>query len=102
MNARRIDGTRFATLCWTRGESDEGGDAMRTIEATVVVGPDRCVSIRLPADIAEGPRRVVVVIDDAPAAPAADLVSQLPQWDFGAWPEGWTARREEIYDDDGR
>ena len=75
---------------------------MRTIEATVVVGPDRCVSIRLPADIAEGPRRVVVVIDDAPAAAAADLVSQLPRIDVGAWPEGLSLRREDLYDDDGR
>lgn len=36
----------------------------------------------------------------SPTLPAVDEL--LPPRDFGPWPQGFTARREQIYDDEGR
>ena len=51
---------------------------MKTLEMTVVVGPDRTVTLRLPPDIMPGEHQIVVVIDDAkrnigPPVPMAEL-----------------------------
>jgi len=51
---------------------------MRTLEMTVVVGPDRTVTLRLPPDIMPGQHQIVVVIDDGkrtvgPPVPMAEL-----------------------------
>ncbi len=50
--------------------------------------------------------RVVVTFLDLTAEnrqiAATNKRPELPTIDLGTWPEGFTARREEIYDDDGR
>ncbi len=51
---------------------------MKTLEMTVVVGPDRTVTLRLPPDIMPGEHQIVVVIDDpkrniGPPVPMAEL-----------------------------
>lgn len=76
---------------------------MRTIETTAVVGPDHTITVRLPDDVPPGEMRVVVLFDAGPAAPpAAGLTDTWQMIDCGPWPQGFTASREQLYDDDGR
>jgi hypothetical protein len=75
---------------------------MRTIEATATVTPDRTLTVMVPPDIPPGKHRVVLVIDDQPAAQ-----EKRPPLKFSAYPVGlvsdsMTFRREDLYDDDGR
>jgi len=74
---------------------------MRTIQTTVVVDAEHRATIQLPADIAPGEHPVVVVIDET-ETPRARRPLEFSAHDLGPWPEGFTVRREEIYDDSGR
>ncbi len=69
---------------------------MRTIETTIELDDQRKATIRFPADLAPGPHRVVMVIDEPTVARTPLTFSAH---DVGPWPEGFTVRREEIYDD---
>jgi hypothetical protein len=74
---------------------------MKTIETTIQVDPQGMAAIRVPADLAPGPYRAVIVIETSEADSArAQLI--FSAHDVGPWPEGFTVRREEIYGDDGR
>jgi hypothetical protein len=75
---------------------------MKTIETTAVVGDDRKLTVRLPADITPGEHRVVVLIDNEPTPAPTPPEWRFPVIDVGPWPEGFTVRREDIYGDDGR
>jgi hypothetical protein len=76
---------------------------MKTIEATVEVGPDRCLSLQLPDDVPPGTHRVVVQIIDVPfQGNPVDIAANMPKWDPGPWPENLSLRREDLYGDDGR
>jgi hypothetical protein len=72
---------------------------MKTIETTIVVDESRQATVQLPADVAPGPHRVVMVIE-GPTTARAPLT--FAAHDVGPWPEGFSIRREEIYGDDGR
>jgi hypothetical protein len=72
---------------------------MKTIETTIEVDAQRRATIQLPVDLAPGPHRVVMVIDE-PAVARTPLT--FSAHDVGPWPEGFTVRREEIHGDDGR
>ena len=67
---------------------------MRTIETTIEVDGEGKATIEFPADVNPGPHRVVVVIDE-PAVVRSPLT--FSAHDVGPLPEGFTARREEIY-----
>ena len=72
---------------------------MRTIQTTVDVDEEHRASIQFPADIPPGPHRVVLTIEEeVPVRPPLTFSAH----DVGAWPEGFTASREQIYDDSGR
>jgi hypothetical protein len=74
---------------------------MTTIETTIVVDDQRKAIIQLSAGMVPGAYRAVVVIaDHEPVAPLTPLT--FSAHDVGPWPEGFTVRREEISDDDGR
>jgi hypothetical protein len=73
---------------------------MKTIELTAVVGPDRKLIVQLPADIAPGEHRVVVVIE-TPGARSTPMAG-WPAHDVGPWPEDLSLRREDMYGDGGR
>jgi hypothetical protein len=75
---------------------------MKTIEAVVVVAPDGTFSVTAPPDVAPGAHRVVVVIDDAPASAAPPPPLELPLLPAVPWPENFSLRREDLYDDWGR
>ncbi len=74
---------------------------MVTIETTIVVDEQGRATVQLPAGSKPGAYRAVLVIEEfAPAAARTPLT--FPAHDVGPWPEGFTARREDIYGDDGR
>lgn len=76
---------------------------MKTIETTIVVDAEGKATLQLPADVAPGPHRVSVTIDEghAPAQPfrAEDLPHHDIPWPFAPHE---TFRREDLYGDDGR
>ena len=72
---------------------------MKTVEANIIVDAEHRATLQLPADLAPGAYRVVVVIEEA-TAPRTPLT--FSAHDVGPWPEGFTVRREEIYGDEGR
>ena len=72
---------------------------MKTVETTVIVGPDRTITVHVPEDVPPGPHRVVVVIDEATAVPPP---LDLPMLPVETWPENLSLRREDMYDDWGR
>jgi hypothetical protein len=72
---------------------------MKTIEMTILVDEGRRATIQLPVDITPGRHQAVVVIDE-PAVARAPLT--FSAHDVGPWPDGFTARREEMYGNDGR
>ena len=72
---------------------------MKTISTTAVIGPDRVLTVQLPADVTPGEHEVVVVLNGVP--------SHLPMPEHGPYPFGPvdpsnTFRREDLYGDDGR
>jgi hypothetical protein len=73
---------------------------MKTIETTVIVGPDRTITLPVPEDVPLGAHRVVLVIEDASATPPPPL--DLPMLPVESWPENLSLRREDMYDDWGR
>ena len=76
---------------------------MTTIETTVDIGANRQLAIQLPEEVTPGRHRVIVQIDERPErTKQPDIVSRLPCWDVGPWPENLSLRREDIYGDDGR
>jgi hypothetical protein len=87
---------------------------MRAIQLTARVNPDHTLMVAVPPDLAPGEYRVVVVIGEAAAGPAASteplsppvhdagLAGDFPVIDVGPWPEGLSLRREDMYGDDGR
>jgi hypothetical protein len=72
---------------------------MKTIHTTIVVDEEHKATIQMTPDVKPGPHQAVVVIDDTAVGRAALTFSAH---DVGPWPEGFTARREAIYGDDGR
>ncbi len=74
---------------------------MTTIETTIQVDDEGKATIRLPSDLKAGSYRAVLVIN-GPEPLAARPPLTFSAHDVGPWPGGFTARREEIYGDDGR
>jgi hypothetical protein len=83
---------------------------MRTIETVAVIQQNHTITLTLPADIPAGPCRVVLVVNpetevapgQSTSGPPKRLTEGWPVHDVGPWPEGFTASREQIYDDTGR
>ena len=72
---------------------------MKTSTTKATIGPDRLLTVQLPADVVPGEHEVVVVLNGMP-------VSQ-PMPDRGPYPtapidRSFTFRREDMYGDDGR
>jgi hypothetical protein len=76
---------------------------MKTIRTTLVVDAEHRATLQLPAEVPPGAHRVVLVIDEpTPPDPAARGPLTFSAHDVGPWPEGFTLRREDLYDDSGR
>jgi len=74
---------------------------MVTVETTIEVNEQGKATVQLPAGLAPGPYRAVVVIESPGLAEARDPLT-FSAHDVAPWPEGFTVRRGEIYGDDGR
>jgi len=76
---------------------------MKTIETLAIITPDGTLTARVPAELPPGRHRVVLVmIEEEPAQAEKKPSHDLPLHDVGAWPEGLSLRREDLYDDWGR
>ncbi len=72
---------------------------MKTISTKAMIGPDRVLTVQLPADVTPGEHEVVVVLNGVPA--------QVSMPERGPYPiapidPSFTYRREDLYGDDGR
>jgi hypothetical protein len=76
---------------------------MRTIQTTIVVDEEGKATLQLPADVAPGPHRVSIAIDEALPPLQPFRVEDLPRHDI-PWPFALdeTFRREDLYGDNGR
>jgi hypothetical protein len=80
---------------------------MKTIETDVIVTQDGRIRIdlKLPTDVPPGRHRVVMVLDERPVSPPSRIKGSLadfPVHDLGAWPEGLSLRRADLYGEDER
>ena len=75
---------------------------MHTIETTATVTEDRKLTIEVPADIAPGAHRVIVIIDEGMVPSNERAPLQLAAYPVGLTSDNFTFRREDLYDDDGR
>ena len=78
---------------------------MITVEAVTEVAQDQTLKMELPKSVPPGPHRVVLVIEEAPLDAAQRKLTtplRLTKLHLGAWPEGSTFRRQDIYGDTGR
>jgi hypothetical protein len=77
---------------------------MKPIETTIEVDNDAKATVQLPAGAKPGTHRAVVIVFDRPeAATVHSDFSDFPRHDVQVnLPEGFTFRREQIYDDSGR
>lgn len=81
---------------------DEEAD-MTTIETTIEVDEQGKATVRMPADMKPGAYRAVLVIEGQEVARAHPSMADFPRHDIPwPFPEGFTFRREEMYDDSGR
>ena len=75
---------------------------MVRIETTIEVDEQGRAVVQLPAGLKPGPHRAIVILfDETETAPTPSMMDDFPRHEI-PWPEGFTARREEIYGDDGR
>jgi len=79
---------------------------MRTIETTARVGEDRKANVLLefPPDVPPGDYKMLVVVEEKAVSPADAHMTEFDclAWDWVAWPDKATYRRDDIYGDDGR
>lgn len=69
---------------------------MKTISTKAVIGPDRMLTVQLPADVMPGEHDVVVVLNGAVGSPAVTG----PPYPFRESDPSVRFSREELYGDD--
>jgi hypothetical protein len=74
----------------------------RTLETTAIVGADRTITVKLPEGATEGRCRLLITYDDGEPQSREPITPKLQMINLEAWPEGFTASREQLYGDDGR
>lgn len=77
---------------------------MKNLTIDIDVPADRRIVLQLPEDIAPGKARLVLIPTKRPTRSSldADPLADFPTLHVENWPAGFSFRREEIYDDDGR
>ena len=75
---------------------------MRTLEITLTVQPDGTATLELPPDVLPGEHRAVLVIEETSPSTTIQTLDDFPVHDLGPWPDGFSLRREDLYDDWGR
>lgn len=75
---------------------------MPVVHATIRVDADGTISGKAPREVPTGEYQARLEVADQKKPRSKRRPLDLPLHDSGPWPEGFTVRREEIYDDDGR
>jgi hypothetical protein len=87
----------------TTHDSNLSTPKMITIQTRVTVDEQGVATLRLPAEITPGQHDVVLVIAETPVRRKAPIMAGFPRHDVRVdLPEGFSFRREELYDDSGR
>jgi hypothetical protein len=71
---------------------------MTVVLAKIRVAPDGTISGQAPREVPPGEYQAPIRLPEPKRREPLDL----PLHDCGPWPEGFSVRREEIYEDDGR
>jgi hypothetical protein len=74
---------------------------MPVVHATIRVDADGTISGKAPQGVPPGEYEAPIDVAEQKPRPKHRRLD-LPLHDCGPWPEGFTVRREEIYDDSGR
>jgi hypothetical protein len=74
---------------------------MPVVNAKIRVDADGTISGKAPRGVPPGEYEAPIYVSERKPRPKRKRLD-LPLHDCGPWPEGLTARREEIYDDSGR
>ncbi len=76
---------------------------MITVQTRVTVDDKGVATLRLPPSVTPGEHKVVLVIEESPSPRKTSIMEGFPRHDVKVdLPEGFTFRREELYDDSGR
>ncbi len=77
---------------------------MTTIQGIATVMEDGSILLRPQAkpNIPPGEHRVVIIIEEKGVEQEKPILADYPVIQVDSWPENFTLRREEIYEDDGR
>ncbi len=82
---------------------DPGAPSMITIQTRVTVDDQGVAMLLMPPEVAPGNHEVVLVIEEFPSPRKTSIMEGFPRHDVAiALPEGFSFRREELYDDSGR
>jgi hypothetical protein len=74
---------------------------MPVVNARIRVDADGTISGKAPRSVPPGEYEAPIDVAEQKPRPKRKRLD-LPLHDSGPWPEGFTVRREEIYDDSGR
>jgi hypothetical protein len=74
---------------------------MKTIETIVTITPDGTLRVHLD-NVAPGEYRAVLVLEEESVHETKRPPLNFPIDDLGPWPEDWSLKREDWYDDEGR
>ena len=78
---------------------------MHDIRARIRVDVEHNITGVAPAEVPPGDHEVTITLVQAPVRQPAKRpfdVNDLPSHDLGAWPEGLSLHREDMYGEDGR
>ena len=79
------------------------GPSMITIQTRVTVDAQRVATLLMPPEVAPGNHEVVLVIEEPTPPRRTSVLEGFPRHDVAVdVPEGFSFRREELYDDSGR
>jgi hypothetical protein len=77
---------------------------MKAIQTTVQVDAEHKATVQLPDDVAPGTYTASLILVESPPKPQRPTIMEdFPRYDVQVnLPEGYTFRREQMYDDSGR
>jgi hypothetical protein len=96
------DGARCLAARWNGDPEHPKGSPVSHGMPTWFILPDAFVAPLLAADLMPSDKSTAARGYLRLSATARSALDDLPSHDLGAWPEGMSLRREDLYGDDGR